>query len=66
MRLAGEESGLRIVPFRGEYYELVPARRQLVRNLIYPVADRAFHSLAFTSPDTSAAESKRDQMRCSH
>lgn len=32
----------RIVPFRGEYYRLVPARRGLVRNLIYPVPDPAF------------------------
>jgi L-2-hydroxyglutarate oxidase LhgO len=42
MRLAGENNGLRIVPFRGEYYEIVPARRKLVRNLIYPVADPRF------------------------
>ena len=42
MRLAGENSGLKIVPFRGEYYEIVPARRKLVRNLIYPVADPRF------------------------
>lgn len=42
MRLAGGESALRIVPFRGEYYEVVPARRHLVRNLIYPVADPRF------------------------
>ncbi|PYS37588.1 MAG: L-2-hydroxyglutarate oxidase [Acidobacteria bacterium] len=42
MRLAGDESTLRIVPFRGEYYEIVPARRHLVRNLIYPVADPRF------------------------
>ena len=42
MRLAGEESALRIVPFRGEYYELVAARRHFVHNLIYPVADPRF------------------------
>jgi L-2-hydroxyglutarate oxidase LhgO len=42
MRLAGENNGLRIVPFRGEYYEIVPDRRKLVRNLIYPVADPRF------------------------
>jgi L-2-hydroxyglutarate oxidase LhgO len=42
MRLAGEDNGLRIVPFRGEYYEIVPARRNLVRDLIYPVADPRF------------------------
>jgi L-2-hydroxyglutarate oxidase len=42
MRLAGEAGNHRIVPFRGEYYEIVPARRHLVRHLIYPVADPRF------------------------
>ncbi len=32
----------RIIPFRGEYYKIKPARRQLVKNLIYPVPDPAF------------------------
>jgi (S)-2-hydroxyglutarate dehydrogenase len=41
-RLCGVDPGLRIVPFRGEYYELVPGRRHLVRNLIYPVPDPSF------------------------
>lgn len=41
--LSGREPrAIRIVPFRGEYYELVPARRDLVRSLIYPVPDPAF------------------------
>jgi L-2-hydroxyglutarate oxidase LhgO len=38
-RLAGDEEGPAIVPFRGEYYRLVPAREHLVRGLIYPVPD---------------------------
>lgn len=42
MRLAGDAQGLKIIPFRGEYYEIVPGRRKLVRNLIYPVADPRF------------------------
>ncbi len=32
----------RILPFRGEYYELKPDRRHLVKNLIYPVPDPDF------------------------
>jgi L-2-hydroxyglutarate oxidase len=33
---------VRIVPFRGEYYELTPRAAGLVRNLIYPVPDARF------------------------
>jgi L-2-hydroxyglutarate oxidase len=33
---------VRIVPFRGEYFELSPAAAALVRALIYPVPDPAF------------------------
>jgi (S)-2-hydroxyglutarate dehydrogenase len=41
-KLGGADPGARIVPFRGEYYELKPERRGLVRNLIYPVPDPNF------------------------
>jgi L-2-hydroxyglutarate oxidase len=41
-RLCGVDSGLRIIPFRGEYHALVPERAHLVRNLIYPVPDPRF------------------------
>jgi L-2-hydroxyglutarate oxidase len=40
-RLAGIEPGVRIVPFRGEYYRLRHDRSVLVRGLIYPVPDPA-------------------------
>ncbi|MEV8534910.1 L-2-hydroxyglutarate oxidase [Streptomyces sp. NPDC051211] len=39
-RLAGDDPGMRIIPFRGEYYDL--ARPWLVRGLVYPVPDPAF------------------------
>lgn len=41
-RLAHANPGARIVPFRGEYYELKEDRCRLVRNLIYPVPDPQF------------------------
>jgi L-2-hydroxyglutarate oxidase len=40
--LAGEKREVRIVPFRGEYYQIKPDRQFLVRNLIYPVPDPEF------------------------
>ena len=41
-RMAGDEPTAMIVPFRGEYYDLVPERAALVRALIYPVPDPRF------------------------
>lgn len=41
-RLCGVAPAVAIVPFRGEYYEVVPARRGLVRHLVYPVPDPRF------------------------
>lgn len=41
-RMAGERPEVRIVPFRGEYYDLVPERAGLVKALIYPVPDPRF------------------------
>lgn len=40
--LAGETRSTRIVPFRGEYYQLKPTRAHLVKHLIYPVPDPEF------------------------
>ncbi len=36
------KTDLRIVPFRGEYYELKKDRRHLVKNMIYPVPNPDF------------------------
>ena len=36
-RMMGVDPGLRIIPFRGEYYSIRPERRDLVHGLIYPV-----------------------------
>lgn len=41
-RMAGARFGLRIIPFRGEYYRVTPAKEHLVKTLIYPVADPRF------------------------
>lgn len=41
-RLTGLEPGIRIVPFRGEYYFLNRNKRHLVRGLVYPVPDPRF------------------------
>ncbi|WP_367914243.1 L-2-hydroxyglutarate oxidase [Leadbetterella sp. DM7] len=37
-----EEIKVRIIPFRGEYYEIKPEKQYLVRHLIYPVPDPNF------------------------
>jgi L-2-hydroxyglutarate oxidase len=49
-RMCGIDPGLRIIPFRGDYYTLVSERRTLVRNLIYPVPnlDMPFLGVHFT------------------
>lgn len=41
-KMAGYQTDMIIVPFRGEYYKLKPEKRHLVRNLIYPVPNPEF------------------------
>jgi L-2-hydroxyglutarate oxidase len=42
VRAAGQKPIAKIVPFRGEYYQIKKERQFLVRNLIYPVPDPKF------------------------
>ncbi|EAW38035.1 L-2-hydroxyglutarate oxidase [Lyngbya sp. PCC 8106] len=41
-RLGGVKPEAKIIPFRGEYYELIPQKRHLVKTLIYPVPNPNF------------------------
>ena len=41
-QMAGEGREPRIVPFRGEYYKLIPEREEMVKGLIYPVPDPTY------------------------
>jgi (S)-2-hydroxyglutarate dehydrogenase len=41
-KMSGADPQAKIVPFRGEYYELIPEKRYLVNTLIYPVPNPAF------------------------
>jgi L-2-hydroxyglutarate oxidase LhgO len=41
-RMANAKLDLTIVPFRGEYYEIVPAKHHYLRGLLYPVPDPRF------------------------
>lgn len=41
-KLSQQELDMKIVPFRGEYYELKPEKRYLVKHLIYPVPNPNF------------------------
>ncbi len=38
-QMLGVEAGFRMVPFRGEYYQLPPEKNNIVRHLIYPIPD---------------------------
>ena len=41
-KLSGSKPNAKVVPFRGEYYELNPDVQHLCKNLIYPVPDPKF------------------------
>jgi L-2-hydroxyglutarate oxidase LhgO len=55
-RLSGVVPPARIVPFRGEYFQLTDEARFLCRNLIYPVPDPRFPFLGVHFTRTIAGE----------
>ncbi len=57
-RMMGDDPGLRIIPFRGEYFSIRPERQYLVRSLIYPVPDPKlpFLGVHFTKRITGGVE----------
>lgn len=55
-RMAGLKPDLRIIPFRGEYFRLRGKARDLVRGLIYPLADPQFPFLGVHLTRTIAGE----------
>ncbi|WP_166820612.1 L-2-hydroxyglutarate oxidase [Thalassoroseus pseudoceratinae] len=42
LQMSGEKPSAKIIPFRGEYFELKPSASHLCKNLIYPVPDPKF------------------------
>jgi L-2-hydroxyglutarate oxidase LhgO len=58
LAIFGDDPGLMLVPFRGEYYDLVAAQQSLVRSLIYPVPDPRYPFLGVHS--TRRIEGKVD------
>ena len=41
-QIGGVNPDMRIIPFRGEYYKLAENKREMIKNLVYPVPDPAF------------------------
>jgi L-2-hydroxyglutarate oxidase len=56
--MCGVTPNAQIIPFRGEYYDIVPEKHYLVNNLIYPVPDPRFPFLGvhFTRRITGGIE----------
>ncbi|MEM6315158.1 MAG: L-2-hydroxyglutarate oxidase, partial [Planctomycetota bacterium] len=63
-KLTGQKPPVKIVPFRGEYYELKPHARKLVKNLIYPTPDPAFPFLGVHFTRMIHADEHGHQVEC--
>ena len=62
-RLCGADPGLHILPFRGEYYQLIPERRALVRGLIYRARSPVSFPGSAPDPDGERRRRGRPQRR---
>ena len=63
-RLTGQRPPVKIIPFRGEYFELRPHARKLVNNLIYPTPDPAFPFLGVHFTRMIHADRHGPQIEC--
>ncbi len=63
-RTAGAPPPATLIPFRGEYFELRPSARDLVRSLIYPVPDPAFPFLGVHFTRTTATDANGPRIEC--
>lgn len=56
--MMGVDTGVRIIPFRGEYYSLKPEKTSLINGLLYPVPDPSmpFLGVHFTKRVTGGVE----------
>ena len=63
-RLTGQRPKVKIVPFRGEYFELRPHARKLVNNLIYPTPDPQFPFLGVHFTRSIHADEHGHQIEC--
>ena len=63
-RLTGQRPPVKIIPFRGEYYELKPHARGLVKNLIYPTPDPAFPFLGVHFTRMISADQHGHHVEC--
>ena len=64
-RLSGIEPDVKVIPFRGEYFELKPEAEHLCRTLIYPVPDPNFPFLGvhFTRMIQGATDQSETESR---
>ena len=63
-RMMGVDVGVRIIPFRGEYFSIRPERAHLVKGLIYPVPDPSLPFLGVHFTKRIGGAWRRGRTRC--